>query len=176
MDGIYDAITKDGFNIRVKPFAVTEKRIQTSQQYAIRTMMKNIIVDEASRNLVSEFIREMLSGELSSKIFKECKPIYPIKRVEIRRSQITGIPAHGPEMALPEPEHIPEEVEELKPEPEPVPEVEPKVETIKEEPVTVKEKPKEKAKEVKKVKKTKTTKKTTTKKATVKKKTTKKEE
>ena len=68
MDGIYDALTKDGFIIRVKPFAVTEKRIQTSQQRAIRFIMQNVIEKEASAKLVSEFIRGMLSGELSSKI------------------------------------------------------------------------------------------------------------
>jgi small subunit ribosomal protein S3Ae len=194
MDGIYDATTKDGFNIRVKPFAVTEKRIQTSQQYAIRTKMKDIIVNEASQKLVSEFIRGMLSGELSSKIFKECKPIYPIKRVEIRRSQITGIPAHGPEMVLPEPEPIPEEVEEVREvrevevteEVEPVPELEPLPEsagetTDKESNVDVAEE--KKAKKTKTTKTTKTTKATkttkttkTTKKATTKKKPTKKEE
>jgi small subunit ribosomal protein S3Ae len=114
MDGIYDALTKDGFTIRVKPFAVTEKRIQTSQQRAIRFIMQDVIEKEASEKLVSEFIRVMLSGELSSKIFKESKPIYPIKRVEIRSSEIIGIPEHGPEMKLPEPEEIVEEPEEPK--------------------------------------------------------------
>jgi small subunit ribosomal protein S3Ae len=102
MDGIYDVLSKDGFIVRVKPFAVTEKRIQTSQQYAIRMKMKNVIESFASDKLVSQFIRDMLSGDLSSRIFKECKPIYPIKRVEIRRSQIISIPSHGSVMALPE--------------------------------------------------------------------------
>jgi small subunit ribosomal protein S3Ae len=101
MDGIYDVVSKDGFTVRVKPFAVTEKRIQTSQQYSIRMKMKSLIEKHASEKLVSEFIREMLSGDLSSRIFKECKPIYPIKRVEIRRSQIISIPDRGPEMILP---------------------------------------------------------------------------
>ncbi len=111
MDGIYDVNTLDGFTIRVKSFAVTEKRIQTSQQRSIRMIMSDVIEKEANEKLVSEFIREMLSGELCSKIFKECKPIYPIKRVEIRRSDIIGIPAHGPQMKLPEPK-------EIEPEPE----------------------------------------------------------
>jgi len=123
MDGIYDVLTKDGFIVRVKPFAVTEKRIQTSQQHAIRMKMKNIVEEQARNKLVSEFIREMLAGDLSAKIFRECKPIYPIKRVEIRRSEIIGIPAKGPEMILPtsevtEPEESAEP--EVKPEVKPV--------------------------------------------------------
>jgi small subunit ribosomal protein S3Ae len=113
MDGIYDTLTKDGFTIRVKPFAVTEKRIQTSQQRSIRMKMKEVIENISKDKLASEFIRDMLSGDLSSKIFRECKPIYPIKRVEIRRSQIMGIPDHGPEMILPEPEEIIKPEEEI---------------------------------------------------------------
>lgn len=104
MDGIYDVITKDGFKIRVKPFAVTEKRIQTAQQYAIRMKMKNVVERQAGDKIASEFIRQMLSGELSSMIFKECKPIYPIKRVEIRRSQILEVPEGGFTHTPPKPE------------------------------------------------------------------------
>lgn len=104
MDGIYDVITKDGFKIRVKPFAVTEKRIQTAQQYAIRMKMKNVVERQAGNKIASEFIRQMLSGELSSMIFKECKPIYPIKRVEIRRSQILEVPEGGFTHTPPKPE------------------------------------------------------------------------
>lgn len=99
-DGVFDVLTKDGFTLRIKPMAVTEKRIQTSQQHAIRIIMKNVIEKQAKDKLVSELIREMLSGEISSLIFKQCKPIYPIKRVEIRRSEIRGVPERGPEMMV----------------------------------------------------------------------------
>jgi small subunit ribosomal protein S3Ae len=116
MDGVYDILTKDGFKVRVKPMAVTEKRIQTSQQYAIRTTMENVIEKHAKAKLVSEFIREMITGELSSVIFKECKPIYPIKRIEIRCSEIIEIPEGGGEMVLPAPAPKKEEAEAVEPE------------------------------------------------------------
>ncbi len=99
-DGVIDVYTKDGFKIRIKPMAVTEKRIQTSQQHAIRMVMQNVISIHAKDKLVSEFIRDMLAGDISSMIFKKCKPIYPIKRVEIRGSEILEIPERGPEMAV----------------------------------------------------------------------------
>ena len=117
MDGIFDITTKDGFVIRVKPFAVTEKRIQTSQQHAIRTKMKNVVEVHAKDKLVSEFIREMLSGEISSKIFRECKPIYPIKRVEIRRSEIITVP-EGAKMTAPKPKRVRKPVKKDEAEPE----------------------------------------------------------
>ena len=47
-------------------------------------------MEGASRATLPEVIRAMISGELSKHIFRRCKPIYPIKRVEIRRSQVLG--------------------------------------------------------------------------------------
>jgi len=38
-DHVIDVRTKDGYLIRVKPMSITEKRIQSSQETALRTMM-----------------------------------------------------------------------------------------------------------------------------------------
>lgn len=111
-DGVFDVDTKDGFRVRVKPMAVTENRIQTSQQHAIRMIMGRIITDYAKEKLISEFIRDMIGGDISTLIFKASKPIYPIKRVEIRRSEILVIPEHGFE--VPPEETKSEEEEEPK--------------------------------------------------------------
>ena len=86
MDGVYDVSTKDGYLIRVKPMAFAEKRIQTSQQYAISKIMYNVIKEAALNKTIGEFVHTMIYGELPNSIFKMCKPIYPIKRVEIRKS------------------------------------------------------------------------------------------
>jgi small subunit ribosomal protein S3Ae len=91
-DGVFDVLTKDKAKVRVKPMAVTEKRIQVSQQQAIRSIMGEIINKEAKKRTSSEFIREMLSGNISKSILKACKPIYPLKRVEIRKSEIMRLP------------------------------------------------------------------------------------
>lgn len=90
MDGIYDVVTLDGYRVRIKPMAITERRIKTSQQEAIRREMSNVVNEGASRSTLPEIIRAMISGEMSKLIFRRCKPIYPIKRVEIRRSQVLG--------------------------------------------------------------------------------------
>jgi small subunit ribosomal protein S3Ae len=91
-DGVFDVQTKDKALIRIKPMAVTEKRIQVSQQQAIRGIMGTIISKHAKKSLSSEFIREMLSGNISKNILKACKPIYPLKRVEIRKSEVLRFP------------------------------------------------------------------------------------
>jgi len=95
MDGVYDVATKDGYMVRVKPMAFAEKRIQTSQQYAIRKVMFNVINEAAMDKTLGEFVHTMIYGELPNSIFKMCKPIYPIKRVEIRKSEIIEEPAPG---------------------------------------------------------------------------------
>ncbi len=90
MDGIYDVTTLDGYRVRIKPMAITERRIKSSQQNAIRAQMDQVVNESAGRATLPEVIRAMISGEMSKSIFRKCKPIYPIKRVEIRRSQVIG--------------------------------------------------------------------------------------
>jgi small subunit ribosomal protein S3Ae len=124
-DGVFDVLTKDKAMIRVKPMAVTEKRIQVSQQQAIRGIMGTIIAKQAKKSVSSEFIREMLSGNISKSILKACKPIYPLKRVEIRKSEVLRFPTEkvietateGEEKKEPEVKKEPEppKIEEAKP-------------------------------------------------------------
>jgi len=88
MDGVYDVTTLDGWRIRVKPMAITERRIKTSQQEAIRISMNEVVTETAARATLPELIKSMISGEMSKSIFRKCKPIYPIKRIEIRKSEV----------------------------------------------------------------------------------------
>ena len=90
MDGIFDVTTLDGYKLRIKPMAITERRIKSSQQHAIRAEMDQVVAEMTGRATLPEVIKAMISGEMSKSIFRKCKPIYPIKRVEIRRSQILG--------------------------------------------------------------------------------------
>jgi small subunit ribosomal protein S3Ae len=93
MDGVYDVLTKDGYKIRVKPMAIAEKRIQTSQQKEIRVIMENVIAGNAKSKLFHAFIKTMMDGTLASDISQKCKSIYPMRRIEIRRSQVLKEPS-----------------------------------------------------------------------------------
>jgi small subunit ribosomal protein S3Ae len=88
MDGVYDVQTKDGYIVRIKPMAITEKRIQSSQERILRKITGDTIGDFARSSTLSELVKAIISGELAKNIFKKCKPIYPIKRVEVSKSQI----------------------------------------------------------------------------------------
>jgi len=132
-----DVVTKDAWRIRVKPMAITDRRIQSSKQSAIRGIMMNTVKDIASKQSAGEFAKGIISGDLAKSIAVACKPIQPISRVEIRKSEVNLVgetaaaPSAEPTLAPPEtvepeapavppaaPEPAPEEPvpEELKPE------------------------------------------------------------
>ncbi|MCK5258765.1 MAG: 30S ribosomal protein S3ae, partial [Thermoplasmatales archaeon] len=92
IDGVYDATTRDGATIRVKPFATTDKRIQNSQRKIVRETMKKIILDQAKVSTLSEFVKCIIDGKIGSDIYKNCKKLYPVKRVDVYKTQVLSPP------------------------------------------------------------------------------------
>jgi small subunit ribosomal protein S3Ae len=92
IDGVYDATTRDGAIIRVKPFATTDKRIQNSQRKIVRETMKKTILDRAKVSTLSEFVKCIIDGKIGSDIYKNCKKLYPVKRVEVYKTQVLSPP------------------------------------------------------------------------------------
>ncbi len=125
VDGIFDVTTKDGYRIRVKPMAIADHRIQSSQKSALRKIMNEVVVRKGRGMLMGEFVNAVISGELSRDIFQSCKPIYRLKRIDIRRSDILGrLSTHKKVEGEPEDiDAIPEEEEEQMEGPGEMPEV-----------------------------------------------------
>ncbi|MFH1100877.1 MAG: 30S ribosomal protein S3ae [Methanobacteriota archaeon] len=159
VDGVYDVTSRDGAIFRVKTFAIAEKRIQSSQKKAIREVMRKTIVDSGATLTLNEFIRDALDGKVGSDIYKNCKNLYPVKRIEISKTEITQQPTIEIQI-----EKKPEKTEEEAPE-QPVTTETPEVkegEVIEKEPaVEKKEKKKTTKKTAKKPAKEKTSKKKT---------------
>ena len=183
IDGVYDVETRDGARIRAKPFAITDRRIQNSQKRLIRGAMKNTLTTEAKQKTLNSFLKDSFEGKLGTEIYKHCKNLYPVRRVEIYKTEVLQLPTvhieDEPEEKKPEKPTTPKEQPPQKPEtkepakpkdeekPAEKPKKEPTVEAKKAEP----EKPKKVTK--KPAKKTKPASKTTKKTATKTKKTTK---
>lgn len=91
VDIVVDVTTRDGWNLRVKPMAITSKRIKSSQARAIREAAFKVCRDVASQSTISEFVKTLLDGDLATKIYHEAKPVYPVKRVEVRKSEVRGL-------------------------------------------------------------------------------------
>jgi small subunit ribosomal protein S3Ae len=122
VDGIYDVRTKDGARVRIKPFATTDHRIQNSQKKVIRNIMKKTISDQARASTLSAFVKTIIDGKLGSEIYKNCKKIYPVKRVEIYKTHVLShpttiieepvTPVIEKEQEKPKPDESKEEIEE----------------------------------------------------------------
>ncbi|MBU1159396.1 MAG: 30S ribosomal protein S3ae [Candidatus Thermoplasmatota archaeon] len=87
-DTVVDVITKDGWEVRVKPMAVSEQRIQASQETAIRNIMKDSVAKMAAESTISDLVRKMIMGDMSKAISDASKIIVPVKRIEIGKSEV----------------------------------------------------------------------------------------
>ena len=99
IDANIDVKTKDGYVIRVKPTCFTIKRARSSQIKAIRELMVGIVKKRASESDFENFMQDAILGKLSATIYRQAKFIYPLRRVEIRKTQVES----KPEPAAPEP-------------------------------------------------------------------------
>jgi small subunit ribosomal protein S3Ae len=96
IDANIEVKTKDGFVIRVKPTCFTIKRARSSQMMAIREMMVDIVKKRASETDFETFMQEAILGRLSAAIYRQAKFIYPLRRVEIRKTQVEAMPKAAP--------------------------------------------------------------------------------
>jgi len=85
--------TKDGYTVRVKPICFTVKRARTSQIEGIREVMDSTVKERAKDLNFEQFVEEAIMGKLSASIYRNAKNIYPLRRVEIRKTEVEGIPA-----------------------------------------------------------------------------------
>lgn len=121
IDTIVDVKTRDEFIVRIKPLAISGRRVRSSQQSAIRITMQTVIADFCSKKALDEVVKAIISGQLAKFVAVACKPIQPLQRVEIRKSEILKagfiplVPEEPEELEKPE---QPEEVKEAEPEAE----------------------------------------------------------
>lgn len=126
-DSVIEVVTKDNWKVHVKPMVITDRRIQSAKQTAIRTIMDRTVKDTGTRGTIGDLVRVMISGELSKEIAQACKKVQPISRVEIRKSEVVTMGAiPEPSAEVPKPEGAPEgEVAAPPPPPPPPPETPP---------------------------------------------------
>ena len=88
MNGIMDVVTKDGGKVRVKLLLTTNRRVNSSKQSLIVKTVNNFVVRYARNKLFSQLISDILSNTLSIQVFRYVKPVYPLKRVEVYKSEV----------------------------------------------------------------------------------------
>ena len=88
IDDTVDAITDDGYYVRIKPFLITQGRVKSSQKKAIRDACRDLILQTAARNTWVDLQKQILSGELEQEVEKAARTIVSVKTVMIRKSQL----------------------------------------------------------------------------------------
>jgi small subunit ribosomal protein S3Ae len=92
IDSIVDVNTSDGYIVRIKPSCFTVKRARANQVKTIRNLSREVILSKAGTMDLNALMQEVVLGKLSLDIYKEAKAIYPLRRVEIRKTQIIAEP------------------------------------------------------------------------------------
>ena len=88
VDDVVDVVTTDGYLVRLKPLIITQKRVQTSVKQVMRSKTRDLLLGYAAKSTYAKLQESILGGELEEDIRKTVKPIYPIKSVSIRKSQL----------------------------------------------------------------------------------------
>ncbi len=96
VDGIFNVTTKDNYRMRVSACAFTLTRIKTSQEKAIRSLMKKIIEEKAGILTFDQFVQETVLGKIASDVYNEAKKIAPLRHVGIRKTKLVAAPATEP--------------------------------------------------------------------------------
>ena len=99
-DHVVDVVTKDGFKVRVKPMSIADRRIQASQEDGLRRIMAETLIELGKETNLSELIKSVISGELAKTLAKACRVIIPIKRIEIRKTEVLEMGEGDPESIM----------------------------------------------------------------------------
>ena len=92
IDSNIEVVTKDGETIRVKSSCFTLKKASESQIRQIRKVMEDVIRNRAASLEFNKYLQEIILGKLSSDIYKVAKKIYPVRRVEIAKTERNLVP------------------------------------------------------------------------------------
>lgn len=88
VDDVIDAITDDGYYVRIKPFLITQGRVKTSQKQGMRDACREVVLQTAARNTWIDLQKQILSGELEQALEKAARKVAAVKVVMIRKSQL----------------------------------------------------------------------------------------
>ncbi len=75
--------------VTITGFTISHARLAQAQE--IRANMVKVVEDCAKENDFSGFVNAMLKGEISKKMFEVCKPVFPVRRLEIIKSEISSV-------------------------------------------------------------------------------------
>jgi len=92
VDGYYRVYTKDGYRIKIIVTAMTQTRIKTSDEKAIRDIMEDIVNEKVQTLTFDQLAHEMVLGKLASDVYNLAKNITTLRHVGVRKSELLALP------------------------------------------------------------------------------------
>jgi small subunit ribosomal protein S3Ae len=92
VDAVRTVRTTDDYRVEIQPVAFTTKQADHSQKRAIRRTMIDIVEETAEEHTMEGLVDSIIGGRLSSAVYGEAKTIYPLRRVEVRKTVIEAHP------------------------------------------------------------------------------------
>lgn len=99
-DHVVDVTTSDNFLIRVKTMSIAERRIQSSQEIGMRHVIGVTLLEMGSKMTVAELIKSIISGDLAKDLARACRVVIPMKRIEIRKTEVLKVGDGEPECII----------------------------------------------------------------------------
>lgn len=88
MNQVDDVTTKDGVQVRIKTICVSGIRVSESVRADVRRTISGTVKALAKSTDFPTLVQEMVFGKFSAKVFNSIKKIGPLKRVEVRKSEV----------------------------------------------------------------------------------------
>jgi small subunit ribosomal protein S3Ae len=87
-DHVVDVITFDHFTLRVKTMSIAERRIQSAQEQGMRNVIEETLLHMGEKMTLSEMVKSIITGEMGKDLARACRVVIPMKRLEIRKSEV----------------------------------------------------------------------------------------
>jgi len=104
LDVVFPAISRDGIEFKIKAVVITEFRCSSRKKTAIRNALRDFLKEKAGAEDFGKFISEILYGKTAQETVNRLRKIAPIRRVEIRKTQLKeefDVQAAPPQAAAP---------------------------------------------------------------------------
>ncbi len=88
---VFPCVSKDSVEFSVKVLIVTRGKASSSQRSALRAKLKEALLKKVESQDFASFIQEVLSGKASNEMHNVLKVVFPIKRIEIYKTQLKEV-------------------------------------------------------------------------------------
>ena len=92
LDDYFSLDTKDGQKVIIKTFMLTIKKVSRSVMSKLRSVLKEILIEECQKNNFDILFGNIISGKVQQAARKRLAKIYPLKEMSIRKLDLVQHP------------------------------------------------------------------------------------